>query len=60
MKVSQSELDSHASSIVVGDDILSTHDSGKSANVEPFSKQLGKSNIPIVDCVVAHDCSYSD
>ena len=45
---------------MVGDDVLVTHDSGKSANVGPFSEQLGKiSNVPIVDCVVAHDCSYS-
>ena len=29
-------------------------------NVGPFSEQLGKiRNVPIVDCVVAHDCSYS-
>ena len=60
MKISQSEFDSLASSIVVVDDVLITHDSGKSANVGPFSEQLGKiSNATIVDCVVTHDCSYS-
>ena len=46
--------------IVVGDDTLITHDSGKSGKVGLFSEQLGKiSNVPIVDCVVAHDCKYS-
>ena len=53
-------MDTHASSIVVGDDVLITHDSGKSANVGPFSEQLGKiKNVPIVDCVIAHDCPYT-
>ena len=57
---SNSELDSHASSIVVGDAVLITHDSGKTANVGPFTEQLGKLHgVPIVDCVVAHDCPYS-
>ena len=53
-------MDTHASSIVVGDDVLITHDSGKSANVDPFSEQLGKiKDVPIVDCVIAHDCQYT-
>ena len=58
--MSQSELDTYASSIVVGDDVLIMHDSGKSANVGLFSEQLGKiSNVPIIDYIVAHDCAYS-
>ena len=45
---------------MVGDDVLITHDTGKSANVGPFSEQLGKiKDVPIIDCVVAHDCTYS-
>ena len=59
-RIAQSELDTHASSIVVGDDVLITHDSGKSANVGPFSDQLGKiKDVPIVDCIIAHDCHYT-
>lgn len=58
--VSRTELDSHAASIVVGKNALITHDSGKSVNVGPFTEQLGKLNdVPIVDCVIAHDCPYS-
>ena len=53
-------MDTHASSIVVGDDVLITHDSGKSANVELFSEQLVKiKDVPIVNCVIAHDCQYT-
>ena len=58
--LSRTELDTHASSIVIGDNVLVTHDSGKVANVGPFTDQLGKlKNIPIVDGVVAHDCKYT-
>ena len=60
MCLSQSELDTHALSIMVGDDILITHDSGIFANTGLFSDQLGKiKDVPIVDCAVAHDCTYS-
>ena len=58
--IHRTELDSHAASIVVGKNVLVTHDSGKTVNVGPFTDQLGKlKNVPIVDCVVAHDCPYS-
>ena len=56
----RTELDSHAASIVVGKNVLVTHDTGKSVNVGPFTKKLGKlKDVPIVDCVVAHDCPYT-
>ena len=59
-EISRTELDSHASSIVVGKNVLVTHDTGKVVNVGPFTDQLGKlKDVPIVDCVVAHDCPYS-
>ena len=58
--LSRTELDTHASSIVIGDNVLVTHDSGKVASVGPFTDQLGKlRNIQIVDGVVAHDCKYT-
>ena len=57
---SRTELDSHASSIVVGDDVLITHDTGRTVNVGPFTEQLGKlRNVPIIDCLVAYDCTYT-
>ena len=57
---SRTELDSHASSIVVGDDVLITHDTGRTVNFGPFTEQLGKlRNVTIIDCLVAYDCTYT-
>lgn len=58
--LNRTKLDSYAVSIVVGRNVLDTHDSGKSVNVWPFMEQLGKlKDIPIVDCVVARNFPYS-
>ena len=60
LEMCRTELDSHASSIVVGKHVLVTYDSGKVVNVGPFTDKLGKlRNVPIIDCVVAHDCPYT-
>ena len=56
----RTKLDSHAASIVVGKNVLVTHDTEKLVNVGPFTEKLGKlKDVPIVDCVVAHDCPYT-
>ena len=60
-EVPRTELDSHAASIVVGKNVLITHESGRTITVGPFTKSLGSMNdVPVVDCVVAYDCPYSD
>ena len=53
-------MDSHASSFVIGEEVLITHDTGRTANVGPFTDKLGKlRNVPIVDGIIAHDCPYT-
>ena len=57
----RTELDSHAASIEVGKNVLITHESGRTITAGPFTKSLGTmKNVPVVDCVVAYDCPYSD
>ena len=57
---SRTELDLHTFLIVIGKNVLIKHDSGKTVNVGPFTDKLGKlKNVPIVDCVVAHNYLYT-
>ena len=60
-EITQTELDTHAASIVVGRNALVINETGKTVNMGPFPKELGSlKKVPIVDCVVAHDCPYSN
>jgi len=47
---SRTELDSHANMAVVGSNCIIVHNTGKSAQVSPFTSDLGVlQNVPIVD-----------
>ena len=57
---SRTELDSHAASIVAGDNVLVIRESGRTVDVGPFTESLGKlKSVPVVDCAIAHDCPYT-
>jgi len=54
---SRTELDSHANMAVVGSNCIIVHNTGKSAQVSPFTSDLGVlQNVPIVDVAIAYDC----
>jgi hypothetical protein len=54
------QLDSHANMVVVGKQAIVFGDTGKKADVRPFSNDCSKlESIPIVDAAVAYDCPYS-
>ena len=55
--IAKTELDSHANMIVFGKHILVLNDTGKTAQVNGFSDDVGTmSKVPIVDGVCAYDC----
>ena len=57
---SRSELDTHANMAVVGKHAFILQESGRTAEVNPFSPDCGTlQEVPIVDAVVAYDCPYS-
>ena len=57
---STTQLDSHANMVVVGQQATVFGQSGKSADVRPFSSECSKlESVPIVDAAVAYDCPYS-
>jgi len=57
---SRTELDSHANMDVVGSNCIVVHNTGKSAQVSPFTSDLGAlQNVPIDDAAVAYDCPVS-
>ena len=54
------QLDSHANMVVVGSQATVFGQSGRSADVKPFSNDCSKlESVPIVDAAVAYDCPYS-
>ncbi len=54
------QLDSHANMVVVGGHASVFGNSGKSADVRPFSNDCSKlESVPIVDAAMAYDCPYS-
>ena len=56
----RTELDSHADSPVVGRNAIVLEDTGKTANVTGFTKDLGKCmSVPIVTAAVAYDNEYT-
>ena len=57
----RTELDSHADSPVVGRNVIILSDSGQTANVTGFTKDLGRCmSIPIVRAAVAYSDEYTN
>ena len=57
---SLTQLDSHATSLIVGCNCVVVHDTGQTGSVWGFTKELKQlTGIPIVDAIVAYDCPYS-
>ena len=53
---SLTELDSHANMIVIGKQCLEVNNTGKTAHVDSFSKDVGSiSSVRIVDAICAYD-----
>ena len=57
---SRTELDSHANMPVVGRHAYIISNSGKTADVKPFSPDYRTMTIPIVDAAVQYDCPYGN
>ena len=57
---SRTELDSHANMPVVGKHAYIISDSGKVADVSPFTPDYNSMEIPIVDAAIQYDCPYTD
>ena len=55
---SRMELDSHANMPVVGNDVYIISDTGRIAEVNPFTPDYAPMQIPIVDAAVRYDCPY--
>ena len=54
------ELDSHANMVVFGNQGTTIQDTGKFSDVNVFAEDVGMMpRVPIVDSVIAYDCSYS-
>jgi hypothetical protein len=55
---SRTELYSHANMPVAGRNACVTPDTGRTADVNPFTPDYDPMQIPIVDAAVQHDCPY--
>ncbi len=55
---SRTELDSHANMPVVGRNAYIISDTGRLADVNPFTSDYDSMTIPIVDAAVSHQCPY--
>ena len=55
---SRTELDSHANMPVVGRNAFIISDTGRMADVKPYSPDYESMAIPIVDAAVRYDCPY--
>ena len=54
------ELDSHANMVEIGSQGTIIHRTGRYADVNAFSSDVGKmSSVPIVDAAIAYDCPFS-
>ena len=56
---SRTELDSHANMPVVGRHAYIISDTGRMADVNPFTPDYDSMLIPIVDAAVRYECPYS-
>ena len=58
--MSRTELDSHANMVVLGKHAMVIADTGKTAQVTPFTPDYkSMENVPIVDGALAHVCPYT-
>ena len=58
--VAKTRLDSHAITPVVGYNSYVWRDTGKTVNVNGFTKALGQlSSVPIVDAMIVYECPYT-
>eukprot|EP00957_Ditylum_brightwellii_P185696 14138468-Ditylum_brightwellii.AAC.1 len=53
------ELDSHANMPVVGRHAYVISDTGRIADVSPFTPDYSSMEIKIVDAVIQYDCPYN-
>jgi hypothetical protein len=56
---SRTELDSHANMPVVGHNAYVISDTGKVADVSPFTPDYKSMQIKVVDAAVQYDCPYT-
>ena len=56
---SRTELDSHANMPVVGKNAYIISDTGRVADVNPFTPDYDSMRIPIVDAAVRYECQYT-
>lgn len=60
-KVVRSDFDSHANMIVLGKECYIISRSGRYAEVNAFSQEVGRiENVPIIDAAVAYDCPFTN
>ena len=58
-KLVRTELDSHAASAVVGNQVYILRETGKSIDVSPFTSTLGiLKKVPVIDCLIAYECPF--
>ena len=57
--VSRTELDSHANMPVVGKNCYVLAETGKSADVSPYTPDYDAMKVPIVDAAVRYDCKFT-
>ena len=56
---SQTELDSHANMVVIGMHAYILNNTGRTAEVSPFTSSYETlNNVPIVDAIIAYDCPF--
>ena len=61
IEVSRTELDSHANMVVVGQNAFIINNTGKTAEVSPFTSSYDAlKNVPIVDAIIAFDCPITN
>ena len=61
MVTSRTELDSHANMVVVGRHALVVSDTGRTAEVNPFTPDYeALQQVPIVDAAICYTCPYTD
>ena len=54
------ELDSHANILVIGQHAQIMSDTGRVAEVNPFTPDYKAMKFPIVDAAIQYDCPYND
>eukprot|EP00957_Ditylum_brightwellii_P167101 12720672-Ditylum_brightwellii.AAC.1 len=53
------ELDSHANMLVVGRHAYVISDTGRVADISPFTPDYNSMKIKIVDVAIQYDCTYN-